>query len=90
MVVKAIVGELAAVPVANAALIPAGRVAVLKVTAPLKPFTAVTRRLVETLPGRTTLRLELPGVSVKVGTVMVSVSWTVLLSLPELPVMVSG
>jgi hypothetical protein len=76
--------------VAKTALMPAGSVEVVKATVPIKPFCAETTRLVEIVPGRTTDRLGLPGATVKVGTVIVKASGAVLLSLPEVPVMVSG
>ncbi len=74
----------------KAAVTPLGNPETARLTVPLKPFCPATLMMLLPLPGRTTLMLPAEDDRLKLGTTTVSTMAAVLLSVPEVPVMVSG
>jgi hypothetical protein len=77
-------------PVLHAAVSPAGNVPTVNCTLPVKPFTAPTAIVDEAVPGREIVTAAADGVSVKLGTITVTVITVEAVSEPETPVTVMG
>ena len=74
----------------NAAVTPVGSPATAKLTVPLKPFWPLTPRALLPLPACGAVRLAGEGARLKLGISTVSAIDALLLSAPEVPVIVSG